>query len=189
MVTVAGPLPAGRGGGGASAAPRVPRRLPLAFKPPRAAARGRGRGGPPPPAPRICQAPRGLVPQCLPATRERFFHSVTFPRRSPSLRREASVPSRGRAEPAGPSPASLRARWKRRGRQRLPQLCDTRKKLYGKASDFSSPMGRASQRGFLPTGPRDAATGADPTAYRNPSSLVFSPAFPPVRLFAFPQPA
>lgn len=125
LAAAAGPLPcrAGwrRGGRGAPHPPelRIPRRLPLAFKPPRGAARSRGWGGPfPPPAPRICQAPRGLVPQPLPAPRKCFFRGVTFPRRGPSLRREASVPSRGRAEPAGPSPTSLRARWKRRGRQR-----------------------------------------------------------------------
>lgn len=37
--------------------------------------------------------------------------------------------------------------------------------------------GRASQRGFLLTGPWDAVTGVDPTAYRNPSSVFF---FPPL---------
>lgn len=107
--------------------PAYPRRLPSAFKPPREAARGRGWGDTFPPAPRICQAPRGLVPRCLPATRKCFFHSVMLPPRSPSVRREASVPSRGRAEPAGPFPASLRARGKRRDRQRLLQLRCTHK--------------------------------------------------------------
>lgn len=52
----------------AGAAPQIPRPLPSAFKTPRERFF--------PVAPRICQAPRGLVSQCLPATGKSFFSTA-----------------------------------------------------------------------------------------------------------------